>query len=204
MRSLCLCQERSCGLLSSPWPRRAHSSLHPGSQNSILRGLDFKRNGGNPLFDQSSPETAQDSYSFRVFGQVIQILVTSAITENILQFSSVAHGQDILFKDSYVTQSIFFFPFYFPQKETCLESSPLLNTASLESHCPSPNRKSYIQNGRNFAAPETLILQQRGFPLNVGKAVNLKENLSVLCISRERQTASLSLSCSEQQAQALS
>lgn len=108
-----------------PSPGGARSSLCPGSQGSILRGLDFKRNGGNPLFDQSSPETAWDGYSFRILGHVIQILVTPAITENILQFSCVARGQEILFKDSCVSQSIFFpFPFIFHTKKRVWKALP--------------------------------------------------------------------------------
>lgn len=139
----CVCAKRGLVACPVPSPEGTHSPLCPGSQDSVLRGLDIKRNGGNPSFDQSHPETAQDGYSCRVLGHVIQILVTSAITENTLQFSCVAHGQDILFKDSYVSQSIFFPFLYFPRKETTLESSPFLNAMPLESHCPSPNRKSY-------------------------------------------------------------
>lgn len=108
-----------------PSPGGARSPLCPGSQDSILRDLDFKRNGGNPLFDQSSPETAWDGYSFRVLGHVIQILVTPAITENILQFSCVARGQEILFKDSCVSQNIFFpFPFIFHTKKRVWKALP--------------------------------------------------------------------------------
>jgi len=38
---------------------------------------------------QSSLETAWEGYSFRVIGKALQILVTPAITENVLQFSCV-------------------------------------------------------------------------------------------------------------------
>lgn len=139
--------------------QKGHVHLCPGSQDSILRGLDFKRNGGNPLLDQSSSKTARDGYSFRGFGHLIQLLVTPAITENILQFSCVEHGQQILFKDSYARQSIFFpFPFIFHAKKLVWKALHFWMpchwnlTALLR-------MKSYTQNGRNFAAPVTLILQ---------------------------------------------
>lgn len=143
----------------------ARSSLHRDSRDSILRGLNFKRNRGSPLFVQSSPETAWQGYSFRVLRKILQILVTPAITENVLQFGCVGHGQEIIFKDSCGIQGILFpFPFIFRTKKLHWKALPFWIpchrnlTAVLQTEritC----KMTEIVSKAFFAAPETLMMQ---------------------------------------------
>lgn len=169
--SPCICQESPLLFVLFlhrylvPCPGGARSSLCRASWDSVLGGLNFKRNRGSPLFVQSSPETAWQGYSFRVLRKVLQILVTPAITENVLQFRSVGHGQEIIFKDSCGIQGILFpFPFIFCTKKLRWKALPFWipchrNLTALLRTERITCKMTEIVSKAFFTAPETLTLQ---------------------------------------------
>lgn len=191
-------------LLAAPLPTRG--TVVSVLWQSGLKKLELQKEQRQPLVCSRFSSSSLGGLFCQSPQEINTHLVTPAITENVLQFSCVEHGQEIIFKDSCSIQGILFpFPFILHTKKLGWKALPSWmlchrNLTAVLRMEKITQKMTEIVSNTFFAAPETLVLQYIHFPMNAGKAGN-----SACCVFPEEQDSrALDLSCSGQQDQAFS
>lgn len=111
--------------LSGPQPRKDIFISAPWQLGLNSQGLELRKERRQPLVCSKFSWNSLGGLFFQSPRESNADLVTPAITENVLQFSCVEHGQVIILKDSCGIQGVLFpFPFIFRTKKLGWKALP--------------------------------------------------------------------------------